>query len=80
VISQSHFTIADKAAKTQSTLTRRMLRCKEAARYLSVGTKRIRQLVLSGELPCIRMDDAQNSPFLIDVRDLDRWIDLHKSQ
>lgn len=58
---------------------RLLLRCKDAARYLSVGTKRIRQLIRDGELPAVRMDGAQNSPILIDVRDLDRWVDQHKN-
>jgi excisionase family DNA binding protein len=57
----------------------RLFRCREAGAYLNVGTKRIRQLVLSGELPCVRMGDATNSPILLDIRDLDRFVETHKN-
>lgn len=55
----------------------RLLRCAQAATYLGVGTKRIRQLILRGELPYIQFEHG-NSPFLIDVRDLDKFIEGQK--
>ena len=56
----------------------RLLRCAQAARYLGVGTKRVRQLILRGELPYVQFKPG-NSPFLIDLRDLDRFIEARKS-
>jgi excisionase family DNA binding protein len=55
----------------------RLLRCKNAAKYLSIGTKALRKLIQKGELPYVQLGDA-NSPFLLDVRDLDRFIEDHK--
>jgi excisionase family DNA binding protein len=57
---------------------RRLLRCAQAASYLGVGTKRIRQLILDGELPYVQLQPG-NSPFLLDVRDLDRFIESRKA-
>ena len=57
---------------------RRLLRCSQAAAYLGVGSKRIRQLIVDGELPFVQLQPG-NSPFLIDVRDLDRFIDARKA-
>ena len=57
----------------------RLLRTKAAARYLSVGEKYIRELILNGELPYVPRK-AANSPFLIDVEDLNRWIQAHKTR
>jgi hypothetical protein len=58
----------------------RLLRCAEAARYLDTSTKRIRKLILSGDLPYLQLSNHPNSPFLIDVRDLDRLIDARKTR
>jgi excisionase family DNA binding protein len=57
---------------------RRLLRSSQAAAYLGVGTKRIRQLILDGELPYVQLQPG-NSPFLLDVRDLDRFIESRKA-
>jgi excisionase family DNA binding protein len=57
---------------------KRLLRTKAAAAYLSVSPWKIRALVADGKLPVIQPDN--NSPFLFDVRDLDRWADRHKRQ
>ncbi len=55
----------------------RLLRTSEAARYLGMGDKAIRQLIVRGELPYVQMKPG-NSPFLLDRRDLDRFIEMHK--
>jgi excisionase family DNA binding protein len=55
----------------------RLLRASEAARYLGIGTKAIRQLIVSRSLPHVQMKPG-NSPFLLDVRDLDRFIESRK--
>lgn len=68
------------SAQLDSQLTARLLRCAQAARYLDVSTKRIRKLILDGELPYIQFSDHANSPFLIDVRDLDRLIEARKTR
>lgn len=57
----------------------RLLRCAQAASYLGVGTKRIRQLILCGELPFVQLQPG-NSPFLLDLRDLDRFIEARKAR
>ena len=57
----------------------RLVRAKDAARYLGVGTKRIHNLILSGELPYVQLQRGGNSPFLLDMRDLDRFIEGAKS-
>jgi excisionase family DNA binding protein len=55
----------------------RLMRTGEAARYLGLGAKALRQLINSGQLPYVQLQ-AKNSPFLIDRRDLDKFIDRHK--
>jgi len=55
----------------------RLLRTKAAAQYLGLGEKAIRALILRGELAYVQMRPG-NSPFLLDVRDLDRFIEQHK--
>ena len=55
----------------------RLLRTREAARYLGLGSKAIRQLIVCGQLPYVQMKPG-NSPFLLDRRDLDRFIEMHK--
>jgi excisionase family DNA binding protein len=57
----------------------RLLRTREAGRYLSLGDKAIRQLILEGELPFVQLRPG-NSPFLVDVRDLDRFIESRKTR
>lgn len=53
------------------------MRTGEAARYLGIGAKALRQKINSGELPYLQLQ-GKNSPFLVDRRDLDRFIDGHK--
>jgi excisionase family DNA binding protein len=59
--------------------TKRALRIKAAAAYLSVSPHTIRSLVQRGELPIIRICDGERSPFLIDVRDLDSLVERKKT-
>lgn len=65
-------------SKSQVALVPRLLRTHEAARYLGLGSKAIRGLILSGKLPYVQMKPG-NSPFLLDRRDLDRFIEMHKT-
>jgi excisionase family DNA binding protein len=55
---------------------RRLLRTKEAAEYLSVSPWKLRRLIQDGRLPVVQ--DGDGSPFLLDVRDLDSYIDRNK--
>ena len=55
---------------------RRLLRIKAASEYLSVSPWKLRQLVQFGKLPVVQ--DTEGSPFLLDVRDLDGWLERNK--
>jgi len=64
-------------SKSQDVTEQRLLRTHQAARYLGMGSKAIRRFILSGQLPYVQMKPG-NSPFLLDRRDLDRFIEMHK--
>jgi excisionase family DNA binding protein len=54
----------------------RLLKVKAACLYLCVSPWTLRRLVQQGELPIVQYSD--NGPWLLDVRDLDSWIERHK--
>lgn len=56
--------------------TKRLLRTREAAEYLSVSKWKLRSMVADGQLPVVQADDS--SPFLFDLKDLDNWAEQHK--
>ena len=56
--------------------SKRLLRTREAAAYLSLSAWKLRTLVADGHLPVVQADDS--SPFLFDVQDLDSWTERHK--
>ena len=58
------------------TNSKRLMRLKEGAVYISLSRRKVRALVQRGEIPIVR--DGEHSPWLLDVRDLDAWIDRHK--
>lgn len=60
-----------------SLVSRRLFRIKHAAAYLGISCKAVRQLINSGQLPYVQLKPA-NSPFLVDVRDLERLIESWK--
>jgi len=62
---------------TTATLQRRLIRTKEAATYLAMSEWKLRRLIQDGAVPYIQNQD--NGPFLIDLRDLDNYIESHKS-
>jgi excisionase family DNA binding protein len=64
--------------KRESNVTRRLLRLKPAAEYLSVSPGTLRTLVQRGELPIIKLAENGRSPWLLDVHDLDNWVDRTK--
>jgi excisionase family DNA binding protein len=55
----------------------RLLDIDDAARYLATSDKAVRELISSGELSYIQKLPGR-SPYLIDIRDLDHWIDRSK--
>jgi excisionase family DNA binding protein len=57
-------------------ITPRMLKTKQAAHYLSVSAWKLRNIVQAGEIACIISDGT--SPWLFDIRDLDKWIERLK--
>jgi excisionase family DNA binding protein len=55
----------------------RLLRLKPAAQYLSMSPGKLRALIQAQEIPIVRY--RENAPWLIDVRDLDHWIERNKT-
>ena len=64
--------------KRESDVTRRLLRLKPAAEYLSVSPGTLRTIVQRGELPIIKLAENGHSPWLIDRAELDAWIERSK--
>ncbi len=63
--------------KSAAEISPRLLDLSDAARYLSIGDKALRELIQRGELPYIQRIEGR-SPYLLDLRDLDRWIEKSK--
>jgi excisionase family DNA binding protein len=55
---------------------RRLLRLKAAAEYLSLSPWKLRALIQAGRLPVVQ--DGEGSPFLLDLRDLDGYVERNK--
>jgi hypothetical protein len=64
------------SAMTRQPITRRLVRLKAAAEYVSLSTWKLRDVIQRGEIPLVQYGD--NTPWLLDIHDLDRWIELHK--
>ncbi len=56
--------------------TRRLFRLKMAAEYLSLSPWKVRRLIQAGRLPVVQ--DCEGGPFLLDVRDLDGFVERNK--
>lgn len=56
-----------------------MLDITEAGHYLGMGHKLVRELIQAGELPYVQRIPGR-SPYLLDIRDLDQWIDRNKTR
>ncbi len=54
----------------------RLFRLKSAAEYLSLSPWKIRRLIQEGRLPVVQ--DTEGGPFLLDVRDLDGFVERNK--
>jgi excisionase family DNA binding protein len=61
---------------TTATLQRRLIRTKEAAAYLSMSDWKLRRLIQEGTFPVVQ--DHEGGPFLLDIRDLDGYVDNNK--
>lgn len=55
---------------------RRLLRLKLAADYLSLSPWKLRRLISEGKLPVVQ--DCDGGPFLLDLRDLDGFVETNK--
>lgn len=55
----------------------RLLDIDDSARYLSMSDKSLRELIIEGQLPFVQKIRGR-SPYLLDIRDLDRWIEKNK--
>ncbi len=64
----------------ESSVAKRLLRLKPAAQYLSVSPGTLRAIVQHGELPIIKLAENGHSPWLLDMRDLDDWIERTKTR
>jgi excisionase family DNA binding protein len=56
--------------------TKRLLRVREAAEYLSISPWKLRRLVQDGLLPIVQ--DRDGGAWRVDVRDLDSFIERNK--
>jgi len=56
--------------------TRRLVRLTVAAEYLSLSPWKMRRLIQEGRLPVVQ--DCEGSPFMLDLRDLDVFVDRNK--
>lgn len=57
-------------------LTRRLFRTKQAATYLSMSEWKLRRLIQNEIIPFVQ--DQRGGPFLVDVCDLDAYIESNK--
>jgi len=55
---------------------KRLLRTKEAAEYLGIKQRKLRTLIQDGQLPVVQA--GQGVPWLLDLRDLDAWVERNK--
>ncbi len=60
-----------------SPVPKRLLSIKEAAQYLSLSVYTVRELIWSGVLPYIKREGGRK--YLLDIRDLDDFIDSQKA-
>lgn len=62
--------------KTAGNPAPRLMKVKEAARYLSISPWTLRKLVQTQQLRIVKLDDR--GPWLIDTKDLDHFIEGRK--
>jgi hypothetical protein len=59
-------------------VARRLLRLKDAALYLCLSPWKLRRIIQEGQLPIIKIAETESGPWLLDMRDLDQFIERHK--
>jgi excisionase family DNA binding protein len=59
--------------------TKRVLRLRQAAEYLSVSTRAVRTLIQQGELSVVRFSENAHAPWLVDRHDLDGLVERKKT-
>jgi hypothetical protein len=57
---------------------KRLLRLRPASEYLSVSPAKLREIVQREGLPVIQLSENGHAPWLLDIRDLDAWVDRTK--
>jgi excisionase family DNA binding protein len=57
-------------------IQQRLIRTRQAAEYLCMSEWKLRRLIQDGLLP--HLHDGEGSPFLLDIRDLDAYVEKHK--
>lgn len=55
---------------------RRLFRLKDAAHYLSLSLWKLRQLIYTGQIPFVQPEPG--SPYLLDQKDLDHYVEINK--
>ena len=55
---------------------RRLVKLKPASQYSGFSVWKLRQLIWTGALPVVQLEPG--GPYLVDVRDLDRYIEASK--
>ena len=60
----------------EQTNSRRLVRLKQASEYLALSPWALRRIIQAGEIPIVRV--GEGAPWLLDLRDLDSWVDHHK--
>lgn len=58
------------------TTGRRLMRLKEAGEYVCLSPWKLRHIIQSGQIPIVKY--GENTPWLVDVRDLDEWVQRNK--
>lgn len=66
------------AAARANNSGRRLLRLKPASEYLSLSPAKLREIVQREGLPVIQLSENGHAPWLLDIRDLDAWIERTK--
>jgi len=61
----------------QVAASKRLMSLKEAGKYLGLCEWSVRQMVLNGDIPFIK-GGVTGKKYLIDIADLDVWIDENK--
>jgi hypothetical protein len=58
------------------TNAKRLVRLREGALYLSLSPWALRRIIQAGQIPVVKVGD--NTPWLVDLEDLNQWVDQHK--